>query len=476
MMMTDTRQLRLLAARALSDPYAQNTVAIWNALVEAEPDIADHWYNLGFVHRAMGSYEAAVEAYSRAIGLNIARPEDAYVNRAVLFHEHLHNPSQAVADLQAALRHRPSYRPALLNLAIIAEDSGDRANALSCYSQLVDGDDDDGRARAGVALMNPDEALAGDQLRHWIAAEPLSSSGRATMLFAHAKLLDRLQEYESAFRAAQEANAIRLATSPKEYGYDANQVETMVDRIIASRFPPAQKAWKEKQPVLICGMFRSGSTLAEHILSAHPDVMGLGELDALPQVIQRHHHIFNDPQNHPDEISQMAEAYSSKVPVTLQNTILDKRPDNIIYVGLFLSMFANAKVIVTHRDILDNLLSVFFLDFDYSVNYSTDLEHSWHWLIQVERLLRHWERYAPYQVAKLNYEALVSNPKAEVKAMLSFLSLEWSDACLEAHKQDRVVRTPSAWSVRKEPFTSSIGKWRNYERQLAPFIDRMNLD
>src|SRR5262249_37272569 len=120
-------------------------------LLAAKPDLADSWYNLGWLQRKAHRLDSALDSYQRALDLNIADPEEVYLNRAVIYSDHLHRPDDAERELKTALAKNPHYAPALLNLGNLREDLGNRDGAREAYSQALESDPANGLALARLA-------------------------------------------------------------------------------------------------------------------------------------------------------------------------------------------------------------------------------------------------------------------------------------------------------------------------------------
>jgi hypothetical protein len=87
--------------------------------------------------------------------------------------------------------------------------------------------------------------------------------------------------------------------------------------------------------------------------------------------------------------------------------------------------------------------------------------------------MQHWRRCIPGAFLDVAYEDLVTNPAGESRRILDYLGLEWEDGCLEFHNLASASATASAAQVRRPIYRSSVGKWKCYERQLAPFCHQL---
>jgi tetratricopeptide (TPR) repeat protein len=452
-------------------------IARYESALAQRPDLADTWYNLGRARRLAGHHEAALAAYDEALARGVAGPEEVRLNRAVIYSDCLHRPDDAERELHAALAANADYLPAWLNLGNLHEDRGRRDAARDCYERILARDPAhvDALARlAGVSSIAAVDAPLAARLRGALARANLAAADRATLGFALGRLLDECGAYDAAFDAYAAANrasaASRAARVPR---YDRGALERLVDRQIAVFSSPTSivpAPARAGAPVFVCGMFRSGSTLAERVLAAHPRVTAGGELDWLPRLAQQ---LAPYPETMkrlpPDGALRLADAYLAARRATFPGVDLltDKRPDNFLYVGLIKTMFPDAKIVHTLRDPLDNVLSVHFLHLDGSMAYATDLLDTAHYLRQSRRLMAHWQALWPGDVLDFDYDAFVREPRPAVARLLQFCGLEWHEGCLDFHRAAGSVRTASVWQVREPLYRRSSGRWRNYERQLA---------
>lgn len=438
---------------------------------EAEPSLADAWFNLAWVQRALRRFEEALHSYGRALEAGVAGPEEAHVNRAAILAEHLFRTDEAVAEYERALTLRPGFAPALTGLAQLFEDEGRTEEAKGTYRRLLESAPGDGRAQARIAMI---ELQSGDPGQ--IAADLStalrrggSAEDRAELLFALASALDAGARHGEAFQTLLEAN--RLSEELSGRRYDRAGFEQLVSRLIAA-FPQAlpQTAIDQAAPIFLCGPFRSGSTLTEQILARHPDVRAGGELEAVPAIaagLQPYPEA--TLQLGPDLLDQLRAAYRAEaalVPGTGRRTT-DKRCDNFLHLGLIQTLFPAAPIVHTSRHPLDTLVSTLFLRFGEGVSYGHRLEDAAHQAIQHHRLMQHWRKIMPGRIHDFSYDALVREPEAALRPLADFLQLPWDDRLLRP-AQAGMVRTASNWQVRQPLHARSSGRWRHYAAELEP--------
>lgn len=469
-------QLRAEADALLGAGRFPEAQRAYRALLTAAPEDPDAWYNLGFTERCNRHFEAALDAYGEALSRGVRGPEDVLVNRATILSEHLMRMDDAEAELKRAIALNPRHLPARLNLGNLYEDLGDADRARRAYADTLTVVPNQGRALARLAILDSREgkaAAAVDYLTAALARSPLRTDDSSEIAFALGHALDRLGEYDRAFGAFDQANQIIRNTVPSNARYDRAAHERMIDTLIQT-FPLAASADATGDaPVFILGLFRSGSTLAEQILGRHPSVKAGGELETIPAMASRlsgYPHALSALGA--TELNALRSSYEQEANRVREagKILTDKRPDNFLHLGLIRSIFPAARVIHTTRHPLDNLLSIYFLNFDPSISYGFDLADIAHFTRQQRRLMRHWAAAYGDTMLDANYDRLVTNPQPETQRMLAHLGLDWAPECLSGTDAGP-VKTASVWQVREPIHQRSSGRWQNYARHLAPVMD-----
>ena len=148
--------------------------------------------------------------------------------------------------------------------------------------------------------------------------------------------------------------------------------------------------------------------------------------------------------------------------------MVDKNPFNFKHLGFIARLFPQARIIHCTRHPLDIGLSNYFQHFAPDNNYSFDLGHIGHFYGQYLRLMEHWRQVLPGRVLEVNYEALIADTEPLARRMLEFVGVEWNPRCLAPHTNRSAVETASNWQVRQPIYQHSVGRWRHYDRHLAP--------
>lgn len=314
----------------------------------------------------------------------------------------------------------------------------------------------------------------------------ISQEDTAIFMFSLAALYSKKGEYEKSFAMLDDANKI-VRSSISDY-------DVKIDELIFSSCQKVfTKEWIDKvsgmgmrgpSPIFIVGMPRSGSTLLEQILGAHSQILPLGEVSYLYEVVAEKVRLMSNEIGFPivwrdanaDDFEYLAKEYLHKIPRTLNGatTTVDKRLPNMIFVGLIHAAFPNAKIIHCLRNPIDTCLSCYQQSFSPNVAFTFDLTELGHYFKASSQLAMHWKSVLPSSAyAEVHYEDVVEDMESEIRRILSFCGLEWEDNCRNYHNLNRAVKTASINQVRKPIYKTSIKKWKRYENQLAPLISAL---
>ncbi|MBS0380202.1 MAG: sulfotransferase [Proteobacteria bacterium] len=470
-------QAQFAAAERLTQAgRTAEAAAAYQALLARHPALPEGWYNLAHARRRLGDAAGALAAYAEALRRGIADPQEVHLNRAVILAEDLRETDAARAELLRALELAPAYRPALLNLANLHEDLGEREAARARYLELLglNPGDVQALARLGQLTGREDAPPLIATIQERLADPGLSFADRASLGFSLARLRDACGEYGPAFQAATAANAASRASVHPPARYDRAAQEALTQALIRAFPAPAPQAADPgpgPQPIFICGMYRSGSTLTEQLLAGHTQVRPGGELTLLPQLIGARVNPFPAAMGRasPTTLEDLAREYRAGLARLFPGAlhVTDKRPDNFLLIGLIKRLFPAARIVHTTRDPLDTCLSIFFLHADPQLSYALDLADTGHYFGQYRRLMAHWKSLYGPDILDFNYDALVRDPRTAVGGLLGFLGLPWQESCLDFRERAGAVRTASVWQVREGLYRRSSGRASHYGRELA---------
>ena len=309
----------------------------------------------------------------------------------------------------------------------------------------------------------------------------LDDVARVTAHYALGKALDDLQDYASAIRHFDAANAIERSLSV----YNREQLAAWIDRLIA-RYTRGyfglhgELGASDEKPVFIIGMPRSGTTLVEQILSSHPLVAASGEMSFWLRRGPAWENSGPDGLS-PPAINGLADDYRAELLRIASDAsrITNKMPHNFMWIGLIHLVFPRARIIHCRRHPVDTCLSIYFTYFTQRQTFASDRGNLVFEYRQYQRLMEHWRSVLPSDCfLDVDYEALVADRDAWVRRLVDFCGLDWDDACLQHERNRRAVATASLWQARQPVYRSSVARWRRYEpwlgelRELLPPEDR----
>lgn len=298
---------------------------------------------------------------------------------------------------------------------------------------------------------------------------------------ALAKEHEDLGDYDKAFRHLAQAKS----AGRSRVHYSIRQDEHLFE-ILTRAFPqpqPATAGDPTEEPIFVIGMPRTGTTLVERILSSHPDVHGAGELQNFAVALQRMsgsqtpflHDVAAMARVHGLDWMQLGASYLDSTRPATGHTLrfIDKLPHNFLYAGFIAHALPRARIICLRRNPVDTCLSNFRQLFDQqsaNFGYSLDLLDTGRYYILFDRLMAHWQRAFPGRILELDYETMVGAQEATTRQLLEYCGLPWHDACLHFEENPAPVATLSASQVRVPLYRSAVGRWKNYQPQLAGLL------
>lgn len=308
---------------------------------------------------------------------------------------------------------------------------------------------------------------------------------KARMLFIKAKALDKMKRYDEAFQTAILAK--QAAAAP----FDPAAYIAQVDERIAFATRERMNSFARATPtatrhIFIAGMPRSGTTLVEQILDAHPDAAGVGEAKEIDIMASRLPGLLGSALPYPQCLADMTPAAADGLRAEYEaamvrhgfgpaGVLVNKNLENYQHLGLIALLFPDARIIVTRRDPRDIAVSCMMSNFKAEkMPYLSSLEHialAWK---QWERLIAHWRSVLDLPFMDIVYEDLVRDQDAQTRALLQFAGLSWDDRAARFWQSGRTVMTLSYDQVSRPMYDSSIGRWKHYERHLGPFVAAMN--
>ena len=462
----------------------EQAMTYYRQVLAQDPAHAEANYGLGLALYDLARYPEAHARFEAAARRKSPYPE-AHFGLALVA-KAVGNYDQAIQHLHHARALRPDYIDTIAVEADVLERIGRKQVACDLVVEFVDRgfiNTNLAVSFSKIARHFGQEERAVTVLRRALDVPGLPLSHRRELLFELGSRLDALNRFDEAFAQFREAN--RLKDVVYDHGKQILIVDDLIRAFSEKGFPGLPRATNSSElPVFIVGMPRSGTSLVESVLASHPAVFGAGELDFMSIFARMAPPRFAGARSvtellqiiDPGSIDPIANAYlallkqlggGSAVRVT------DKLPYNFYRLGLFALLFPRARVIHCMRDPRDTCLSIYFQNFTNRHDYAYDLRNIGLYYREYLRLMAHWREVGTLPMLEVQYEKVVQSPETELRRIVEFCGLPWDDACFRFYSTERVTKTASYDQVRRPLYSSSIGRWRNYEAHLVPLVESL---
>ena len=423
-------------ARALTIAFRmQDALKVADAAMLLPCEDAVACDTLGVVYSRANLHAQSTRAFRRAVELAPNHANYRFnLATSLMFYGQI---DAAEEQLEACIALSPGYWRAYVSLAQLRRQTPDR-NHVARLEALISA-----HARDDEAQLNLNVALAKE-------CEDLGDYPRAFDHYRDGKASHRKHLGDPAARDAAMFDAIRRRFDGLD---DGPQGEGSIE------------------PIFVMGMPRSGTTLVDRILSAHPDVDSAGELNNFGVVLQRM------AQRPARSLAGMLETLDgggldwarlgreyieSTRPSTGRSArFTDKLPHNFLYAGFIARALPNARIVCLRRDPMDTCLSNFRMLFALespNYDYSYDILDTGRYFLQFDRLMRYWRDAMPGRILELGYESLVEAQEARTRQLLEHCGLSWDDRCLSFEDNAAPVYTASAVQVRSAMNRDSLGR------------------
>ena len=499
---------RNLAQALILDGKTDKARQVLTGFLKKNPLDETGWYLLGQCEMVAGNLSAAEDATTQAI--DAARAVARHKNQRAAIREKRGNLDGAIADYEAALQANPQSVETLVNMSLPLARQLRSEEALDVVNRAVElapdhvgarlrlamhlleagQSDDAAQAFRDVLRLDSSNAIAMEQLSQLQSPEhnkvlksqvlraikkaPRRSEERASLFFALAHIARTEKDRTAEIDALNNANGDMRATMP----YDQNADATRTDRIL-KRFPSGVESKETRpsgpRPIYVLGLPRSGTTLTEAILGAHPDVRPLGERAATAVLL--HDTIEMDLSFDEQAQSAFREKDKEMLPQLAAEHLayVDKMPENYRFIGFLKTAYPECKIINMVRDPKDIALSMWRGHFaGTALNYTYDLRAMSSRFNIYAHMMRHWHRVFDGQILDIRYEDLVGDLPHWSKRIAEFCELDWVEDMAAPHKTSEQVLTLSANQIRQPVHSRSIGKSRQYDDALAQFHEGLD--
>lgn len=509
--------LNQLGMCSLDIGEGEAAVACFRRAIDLAPRLAPLFDNLGRALQAVGRNREAIVAYRQVLAIGPIRPGGLLrLGDACMMEP---EPAEAAKCATAVLRMDPNSAPAnlLLARALIADGQVAEGAKFALKAMELAPGNAVPAAYYGRALQSLGQiAEADDQFKRSIELEPRQGFAYHALVHNHkvteaerpmvekmaelvqdtrlprreiiqleyglGKAFEDLGEFGIAMSHFDEANRIdhelKVGVAPFEKEQLAGTAAFLIDAFDAGFIARNQIGGSESEaPIFVVGMMRSGTTLAEQILSSHPDIGGAGELLFWPEHAGYSeklvaHGRSDDPALDFPRLKRLASDYLELLALTAPGKlrVVDKMNTNYLLLGLLQIAFPNARIVHMQRHPVDTCISIWATPVAKDVDLCGDKENVVFAYRQYLRIMEHWRSVLPAnRFLDVQYEELVADQERVTRAMIEFCGMPWDDACLKPQDNIRSVKTPSVWQVRQPVYKTSTQRWRKYDSCLGAF-------
>jgi Sulfotransferase family len=352
---------------------------------------------------------------------------------------------------------------------------------------------------AGADLGLARAVLFGREKKDAEAVEALSACETeerkltAIALLERGRLYDKMNRFDEAWTDFTEGK--RLCRDVQGRNYDAASATDLVGRLKnfftrprMTLIPRAERDARHPQPVFVLGFPRSGTTMVEQTITAHPEISAGDELVFINQIAHTAQRWLNSPRSYPVCLADLWIGDNQHVPNQFRDYYLnsaqqlgllekgarfftDKMPLNETHLGLIHIVFPESPIIYVRRHPLDILISNFSNYLTHGFQQAFDLKTSATHYAMIDDLLDHYQRELDLNFLEVRYEDLVADQEKHVREMLSFIGVEFDPRCLAFEKNQRYARTASYAQVTEKLYGSSVYRYKHYRQHLDEAVE-----
>lgn len=455
----------------------ERALSCFETALQCDPKNAPSYNSMGVVLKKIGKVEKSVQSYRSAIKADPDMKE-AYNNLAnALRDTNLYG--EAEKTIEQALVRWPDHGELYSTRGVIEQQSGKKGQAVASYQRAIELNPKLSKAFHNLTSLK--KIAADDPIFSLIKARAvdltLSEHDRINYNFALGKALADMNCYPESYTAFERGNLMRKT----ELGYDIAQDRALFGNIKTAFsaggrvIKKAQPLKGEKRPVFILGMSRSGTSLTEQIVSAHPDVYGCGELEFLHQDLREMS--WQDRNVDSFDFEELRKRYFDSIGrIGFKETVFtDKMPLNFRWIGWILNAFPDAKIVHMVRSPMAVCWSNYQRYFRAEgLGFTFDQEDMGTYFAMYQELMAFWHDKFPDQIFDFNYEDLTEDQEVQSRRLCNYLELQWDDRVLSFQDNMRAVRTASSAQVREKIYKGSSEEWRNFATMLGPMQKKSN--
>jgi hypothetical protein len=301
----------------------------------------------------------------------------------------------------------------------------------------------------------------------------------------------KTKDHAQAWSHLQQAHQFKLAGLPPwNTGMEVSKVQ-QIQHIFTPDFWPPGVGSTTETPIFIIGFPRSGSTLLERVLDAHPQIVGTGENSVFNGRLDdiRNQIVQISVADQADELGPLTQRLGDEVVAEMHQRwqrlrvstmglqeaeplrLVDKMLTNYYNVGFIHMLYPNALILHVMREPMDTLFSAFKHEFPAgTLAYTSHMPALTEMYAAYRQVMHHWDEVLPGRVTHVRYEDMVHDMPGVARAVIDATGLEWDEGVLEFHKKKHYVNTMSSTQVRKGVYKEGLKSWIRYEQELQPLV------
>ena len=477
--------LRFMGILAFKSGNHDIAEAMLTKALKLDPTYSLAWANLAQVFSVTGQLDKAKKSFKNILNMT---PKNGLIwaeYGTVL--TKLANYKEGRDAYLKALEFKPDSPRVHLSLGHVYKTMGEIDNSIDSYKNTILQNNLSGEAYWSLAnlktysfskneIKDMEETLKGD----------MSDIERSQMYFALGKAYEVKKDFDKSFKNYYEGNKVKKALIKYSSDDTTDNTKRILDFFNQENIQKlAKSSTKDRDPIFVLGMPRSGSTLVDQIISSHSKVDGTQEL---PNIIKIAAELNSNNQNNYPEVlkelddsklSNLGKVYISETAWARDTApfFIDKMPNNFIHIGLIKTILPNAKIIDTRRDPMDTCFSCFKQFFARGQLFTYSLEDLGNYYTDYIRAMNHWHNVYGKDIFTVHYDNVINKTEETIRELIDYCNLPFEKECLEFYKSSRPVKTPSAEQVRQPIYKSGLNYWKNYEKHLVPLkkiIDEIN--
>jgi tetratricopeptide (TPR) repeat protein len=482
----DITAIRVLADIGFKMGHLKDASLLLERCLELAPDFhaARHSYALILIRQQKP--EAAVHEAEKLLAQEPNNPNFLTLKGSILVR--IGDQSGALEIYEKVLKNYPNQARAQMSYGHTLKTVGRLDESIEAYKKCIQLSPEVGEAYWSLANLKTfrfsDEDI--EDMRRQVTAEGGDADDQSHLAFALGKALEDRGVYDESFKFYKRGNGIRRIEH--RHNPKVNVLESVRQvRALPGAFFEQRRGWgcHAPDPIFIVGLPRAGSTLLEQILASHSQVEGTTELQDIIAISRklgaksRENPSGKYPENlagmTAEQFRELGESYLETTRIQRSGTpfFIDKMPNNFRHVGLIHLILPNSKIIDARRHPMGGCFSGFKQLFAHGQTFTYGLEDIGKYYRDYVRLMDHWDAVLPGRVHRVQYEEMVADTEAQIRALLDYCELEFEDQCLRFYETDRAVRTPSSEQVRKPIYKEGLEQWRNFETHLDPLKEAL---